>query len=42
MDHAYGGDLLDMSSLIRMVRNSKPNEVYYHVAQSIIKFSWGH
>jgi GDP-D-mannose dehydratase len=37
MGHAYSGDLLDMSSLIRMIRNSKPDEVYYLAAQSIIK-----
>ena len=34
------GDLLDMSVLIRVVRETKPDEVYNLGAQSFVKVSW--
>ncbi len=34
------GDLLDLSSLIRIVQDVKPDEVYNLAAQSFVKASW--
>lgn len=34
------GDLIDLSSLIRIVRDVKPNEIYNLAAQSFVKSSW--
>ncbi|WP_374829637.1 GDP-mannose 4,6-dehydratase [Paenochrobactrum pullorum] len=38
--HIIDGDLLDLSGLIRTVRETKPDEIYNLAAQSFVKSSW--
>ena len=38
--HLFDGDLTDLSSIIRMVQQVKPDEVYNLAAQSFVKSSW--
>ena len=38
--HMVDGNLLDLSGLIRMMRDVKPDEVYNLAAQSFVKSSW--
>ena len=38
--HLHDGDLLDFSSLLRMLQKSKPDEVYNLAAQSFVPASW--
>ncbi len=38
--HLHDGDLLDFSSLLRILQKSKPDEVYNLAAQSFVPASW--
>ncbi|UHD46902.1 GDP-mannose 4,6-dehydratase [Aureimonas altamirensis] len=38
--HLIDGDLLDLSGIMRAVRETKPDEVYNLAAQSFVKSSW--
>jgi GDPmannose 4,6-dehydratase len=38
--HLLDGNLLDLSSLVRIVQESKPNEIYNLAAQSFVTTSW--
>ena len=38
--HLHDGDLLDFSSLLRILQKSKPDEVYNLAAQSFVPSSW--
>lgn len=38
--HFVDGNLIDLSSLIRVFRNVKPDEIYNLAAQSFVKSSW--
>jgi GDPmannose 4,6-dehydratase len=38
--HLHDGDLTDLSSIIRIVQETKPDEVYNLAAQSFVKSSW--
>lgn len=38
--HVIDGDLRDLSSLIRAIRETKPDEIYNLAAQSFVKSSW--
>src|SRR5262245_2819210 len=38
--HLVDGNLTDLSSLVRIIRDVKPDEVYNLAAQSFVKASW--
>ena len=38
--HLIDGDLTDLSSLIRIIRDVQPHEIYNLAAQSFVKSSW--